>query len=440
MVYLVSIFLIAVFLAYYLKGANKKARQVSEKIASAKESGTYEPVHIHPKIDYNICMGSGACVKACPEKDILAKVHGKGKTIHASNCIGHGACAAACPVGAITLVFGTEKRGVEIPYVSPEFETNVSGVYIAGELGGMGLIRNAITQGVEALEYIEKSIKLEGGGGTEKGVYDLVCVGAGPAGIGATLAAKKAGLKCYTFDQGDIGGTVFNFPRNKIVMTAPVNLPIYGKVKLNETTKEALLALWNDVIEQTKLEFSSGEKMTGLENIGSGEKNLFKVTTSKGEYKAKRVLLAIGRRGTPRKLGVQGEERPTVTYRLLDAEQHKGESVLVVGGGDSAVEAAIAISEEKLGNTVTLSYRRDTFSRIKPMNRTRFEEAVEAGRVEFLGGSNVKEIKAGEVDIAVGDEERTIPNDYVYIFAGGELPNQFLKNIGIRVDEKFGEA
>lgn len=429
----VSIAILALVLWLYLRGKNKKYKKTDKKITKAVEYGQHEPVSIHPLIDTAKCIGSGACIKACPEKDIIGISGGKGKLINASHCVGHGACAAACPVGAISLVFGTETRGVDIPYVTPNFETNIKGVFIIGELGGIGLIKNAITQGKEAVEYIH-CLSRENRAMGEK-ILDMLIVGAGPAGFGASLAAIKNKLKFVTMDQEDIGGTVLQYPRHKIVMTSPVELPGYGKVKLRETTKEALLELWKDVIKKTGLKVNSGEKMTGLKK----ETECFRVTTNKGEYLTKHVVLAIGRRGTPRKLGVPGESLSKVTYRLLDPEQHKNQHILVVGGGDSAVEAAMAIAAQP-GNTVTLSYRGEAFSRIKPMNKVRLDEALAKKSLTVALNSNVKEITEKTVKIAFGDEIKSIPNDYVYIFAGGELPNEFLKSIGIQIEKKFGTA
>lgn len=347
--------------------------------------------------------------------------------------MGHGACAAACPVGAVTLVFGTETRGVEIPYVTPNFETNIKGVFIVGELGGMGLIKNAITQGAQAVEHISCLVK---GKEKDKNIHDLLIVGAGPAGIGASLMALKHKLRFITLDQDDIGGTVLQYPRHKIVMTSPVDIPMYGKVRLRETTKEALLDLWMEIIKKAGLDIKTNEKMTGLQREGN---DVFRVSTGKGEYRARHVVLAIGRRGTPRKLGVPGENLSKVTYRLLDPEQHRGQSLLVVGGGDSAVEAAMALADQP-GNKVLLSYRGDAFARIKPMNKTRLEAALSKKSINVILKSNITEISEKEVKMETGGKPVSFPNDYVYIFAGGELPNEFLKSIGIQIEKKFGEA
>ena len=178
--------LTAIWVAY--AWARRRAHvQSSAARAAAKEAGLFEPPSLHPLFDPTLCRGCGACVKACPEGDVIGLISGKAALIEPSQCIGHGACRAACPFGAITLVFGTEERGVDIPHVRPNFETNVPGVFIAGELGGMGLIRNAIEQGRQAVAAISS---LDGLGRQDR--LDLVIVGAGPAGISASSCGSRA--------------------------------------------------------------------------------------------------------------------------------------------------------------------------------------------------------------------------------------------------------
>ncbi len=431
--FIVSLLIIAPIIGFYLFIKRKKSSVTEKKIVKAKEYGFHEPVSIHPYIDQGKCIGSGACIKACPEKDIIGLSGGKGKIINASHCVGHGACAAACPMGAITLVFGTETRAVDIPYVTPEFETNVKSVFIVGELGGMGLIKNATTQGVQAVNNIASRAKHATA--SDKKIHDVLIVGAGPAGIGASLCALKHKLKYATIDQDDIGGTVLHYPRHKIVMTSPLELPLYGKVKLKETTKESLLELWTDVIKKTGLKINTFEKMISMKKVDG----LFIITTSKGEYCARHVVLAIGRRGTPRKLGVPGENLSKVAYKLLEPEQHRNHHVIVIGGGDSAVEVAMAIADQP-GNKVLLSYRGEALSRIKPINKTRLDEALSKKKLDLVLNSSLKEIGEKDVKLAVGEKVSALKNDYVYIFAGGELPNEFLKSIGVQIEKKFGKA
>jgi thioredoxin reductase len=337
-----------------------------------------------------------------------------------------------CPVGAIELVFGTEKRGVDIPLVNPDFETNVPGIFIAGELGGMGLIRNAVEQGRQALESIRK---LNGFGKAEQ--YDLVIVGAGPAGIAASLGAMEAGLNFATIEQDSLGGTVAHFPRGKLVMTQPAMLPVVGKMHFKETTKEVLIDYWRDVERRTGLSVNYNERVTEIRRRPEGES--FDVVTQNSVYTTRAVLLTIGRRGTPRQLGVPGESLPKVVYRLIDAEQYRGQKVLVVGGGDSALEAAHTIAEQP-GTKVSISYRSAAFSRAKAKNRDKVAALVADGTMRVFMSSNVREIREDSVILETEKGTGTLPNDAVIICAGGILPSGFLKEVGIEVQTKHGTA
>jgi len=426
--------LILIFLIYFWKRSTKHQR--SQRVFNeAVSSGMTEPASIHPVINHVACLGCASCVAACPEKskNVLGVIHGKAHLINPTHCIGHGACKTACPFDAIELVFGTEKRGIDIPQVAPDFQTNVPGIFIAGELGGMGLIRNAVKQGVEAVDSI---CKIDGVGKSgDDGMIDLVIVGAGPAGIAASLAAKDKKLNFVTLEQDSLGGTVSHYPRGKIVMTAPAVLPIVGKMQFKETTKEVLMEYWESVVKKASLEIKDRQRVESVEPDGKG----FHVKTATSEYHTRAILLAIGRRGTPRKLGVPGEEQSKVVYRLIDAEQYRNQHVLVVGGGDSALEAAISIAEEA-GTTVTISYRSEAFSRAKEKNREKVAQAESSGRLRVLMKSNVKQVDTDKVIIKTTDDEVCIDNDAVIVCAGGILPTPFLKSIGITIDTKFGTA
>jgi thioredoxin reductase/Pyruvate/2-oxoacid:ferredoxin oxidoreductase delta subunit len=428
--YLIVISIAGFILLYYLRKKKKRSLSTYEKIKKAKELGLHEPVSLHPVIDTETCIGSGACVSACPEKDILGLVDGHAKVINASRCVGHGACFHACPVQAITLCIGTEKRGVDLPHVTPSFETNIPGLYIAGELGGMGLIKNAVEQGRQAVENIHNKIK-----SSQQADYDLIIIGAGPAGISASLAAKKNNMKYLTIEQDSLGGTVFNFPRAKIIMTSPMDLPLHGKIKLSETSKSELLKIWDDVLKKNKIIINEQEKVQSVQK----NNNYFDVITNKDSYKSNFVLLSIGRRGSPRKLGVPGEQKEKVSYRLIEPELIKNNKVLIVGGGDSAIESALLLTEGN--NEVTISYRSNSFSRLKPKNLERINKAILQEKVKIIYNSNVKEIKDNNVLLSVNnDEEIEIENNLVYVFAGGLLPTAFLERIGIKITQKFGET
>jgi thioredoxin reductase/NAD-dependent dihydropyrimidine dehydrogenase PreA subunit len=423
---------LVVIFAFYIarqRRIHQRGLRVQEETVAA---GLTEPASLHPLIDPSRCLGCGACVKACPEQphhEVLGLIDGKAVLVGPTDCIGHGACKTACPFDAITLVLGTERRGIDIPVLKPNFESNVPGIYVAGELGGMGLIKNALTQGQQALEAIARArIK-------RAGTLDVLIVGAGPAGLAASLAAKKMGLTYRTLEQEALGGAVFQYPRGKLVMTAPVELPIIGKVHFRHTSKEELLKFWNRTCDINGLHISYKERVESIEK----KDGVFHVRSSVKQYVASTVLLAIGRRGTPRKLGVRGEELPKVVYRLIDPEQYRGQKVIVVGGGDSALEAAASIAE--LGDTsVTLSYRGEAFQRAKQRNRQRVEAASASNQLKVLLNSQVEEIRPDGVVLKLPSRKLEIGNDAVIVSAGGILPNEFLRSIGIEVETKHGTA
>jgi thioredoxin reductase/NAD-dependent dihydropyrimidine dehydrogenase PreA subunit len=415
-------------MAIYVWRRHNVERAHARELADAQAAGLSEPPSLHPVIDPARCVGSTTCVRACPE-GALGIVAGKATLTNPSLCIGHGACEASCPPGAITLVFGTERRGIDVPQISPDFETNVPGVYIVGELGGMGLIRKAAEQGRQAITTIARRPR-----GTLP--LDVVIVGAGPAGIAAGLAAIDAKLRYALIEQeSDLGGSVLHYPRAKIAMTQPVELPIVGRMNFTEVSKEALLAFWQKIVGRARLTVRFDERMERIEPLPGGHR----VVTSAGSHEAATVVLAIGRRGTPRRLDVPGEDLPKVVYRLLDAAQYRGKHVLVVGGGDSAIEAAIACGAEPEAR-VTLAYRGDAFGRVKPRNRERIDEAVRERRIDVLLRTVVRRIAPDSVELDVEGVGRTLPNDSVIVQAGGVLPTDLLQKAGIAFERKFGTA
>ena len=417
---------VIVALAFYVKRRKQRERISLARQAEAAAAGLTEPTTLHPVFDPGRCIGSGACVSACPE-DAIAIIGGLATLVNGAACIGHGACLKACPTSAIKLVFGTERRGVDIPQVDPRFETNVPGIFIAGELGGMGLIHKAVEQGRQALQTIS-----ERKGNSE--LLDVVIVGAGPAGLAASLAAKEKRLRFVTLEQeASLGGTVYHFPRNKLAMTHPMNIPTAGKLKLGKVSKEALLELWTRVTGQAQLKINFRERVDEIKKAANG----FVVSTPGKSYQTRSVLLAIGRRGTPRQLGVPGEEQAKVVYRLIDPAQYRGQRVLVVGGGDAAIEAALAVCAEP-GTAVALSYRRASFNRIKTGNRDLLEAAATKGRVRVLMESEIVEIQPELVVLKHGENTFTLRNDAVIVCAGGLLPSQFLRDIGILVNTRHG--
>ena len=409
-----------------------RERRDTEALEQSKTEGRNIPQTLHPIIDPDICIGSLSCLSVCPEGDILGVVDGKAALVSASSCIGHGKCALECPVGAIKLVFGTSERGVDLPEVSEYFETSRPGVHIVGELGGMGLIKNAITQGLQVADYLKTVMPKQSG---KEKIVDVAIVGAGPAGLATALALKKHGVSFRVLEQESVGGTIAHYPRQKVVMTERVQLPIYGKFGKPLISKEELLESWNTAIKKAHLTIESGLKVERID----GEDGAFSVVTPKGTVAARKVVLAIGRRGTPRKLGAPGEELDKVAYRMIDPQQYEGRRLLVVGGGDAAIEAAIQVAEQAHAEVV-LSYRQAEFGKAREANKQRLKELVESGQIITMMSSQVRAIARTTVTLETPEGQRTIYNDYVIACLGGELPTDFLKACQIGLRRYKGES
>jgi thioredoxin reductase (NADPH) len=417
------------FIRYWFQHRKKEA----ESRAAAERGGMYSdgPKAQHPHIHVDNCIGCGTCVKACPEGDVLAVINGKAAIINGHKCIGHSLCADECPVGAITMVMAAATATADMPRLSSEMETSVENLFIAGELGGLALIKNAVNQGRDCVDVIAARFASEPGvSGAD--IFDLLIVGAGPAGISASLRASERNLKTLTLERDSVGGTVTKYPRQKLVMTSPVEFPLHGKFRKTALSKEELLEFWKKIMERTDLNIKSGEV---VELVRKDDDGLFSVKTAATTHRARAVVLALGRAGTPRKLGVPGEDLDHVYYRLIEADHYTHKNILIVGGGDSAVEAAMGLAYQA-GNKVTLSYRRGEFMRLKDRNTKRIEEHIKGRKLEVIFNSSPKEFLPGKVIMECKDGIRELPNDFVWIFAGGIPPSDFLKAAGIEFGSK----
>jgi thioredoxin reductase (NADPH) len=424
--FFIAVAVIAFFMWRYLKDQKQKDAQAR---AAAENGKLYSegPKSQHPHIDATYCIGCAACTMVCPEGDVLAMVGGKAAIVNGHKCIGHSLCADVCPVGAITMVMASPSMGADMATLTPQYETTIKNLFIVGELGGLALIKNAVNQGRDCIDNIFNRVSALGYRRAALEVLDVLIVGAGPAGISASLRAAEKKLNYLTLDEGEMGGTVAKYPRQKLVMTSPVEFPMYGKFKKTELSKEELIAFWNKVLQRTDFKFRKGEK---VEDIKKGEDGIFIVATTKNQYRAHAVVLALGRSGSPRKLGVKGEELPKVMYRLIEADHYVNKRILVVGGGDSAVEAAMGLAHQ-VGNQVTLSYRKEAFSRLKERNSQRIQECLRKGKLKVIFNSVPVEFKQDAILLEVQGKVQQIPNDYVWIFAGGDPPTAFLKKIGV---------
>jgi thioredoxin reductase/ferredoxin len=405
-------------------GKKERAARKSAEHAAVSEG----PRAQHPHIDISWCIGCGACVTACPEYDVLAVLGGKAALVNPAKCIGHGLCADACPVGAIEIVMAPPSMTADLPALTEERESSISNLFVVGELGGLALIKNAVNQGRECIDLIAgrvPSLRRTRVGG----VVDVCIVGAGPAGLSASLRAVERKLSYVTLESEDFGGTVAKYPRQKLVMTSPVEFPMHGRFNKLAIGKEELLAFWQKAARKAGLKVNTQEPVL---NIRLEPDGAFTIETARGRYRALSVVLAIGRRGTPRKLGVPGEQLPKVMYSLVDAEAYQDQQILVVGGGDSAIEAAMGLAHSG-SNRVTLSYRKDVFSRLKDRNDRQIREYIRKGKLQVIFNSQPAEIREQSVLLQVAGGRREVPNDYVFVFAGGTPPNAFLEKIGVKM-------
>lgn len=427
MFYLAFGLLLAASLAIQVRGFRRRERKAraSAEHAMLAPAG---PQAQHPHIDVTWCIGCGACVSVCPEGEVLAVLGGKAALVQPEKCIGHGLCADACPVGAIEIVMAPPSMSADLPALTPELETNLPNLFVVGELGGLALIKNAVNQGRDCVDLLARRLPALRRRRVGE-VVDVCIVGAGPAGLSASLRAVERGLSYLTLEAEDLGGTVAKYPRQKLVMTSPVEFPLNGKFSKLEIGKEELLAFWQRAARKAGLKVRTRER---VEEIRKEPDEAFTITTTSGHYRALSVILAIGRRGTPRKLDIPGEELPKVMYSLLDAEAYRDQRILIVGGGDSAVEAAMGLAHDRR-NKVTLSYRKDVFSRLKQRNDVRIRECMKKGLVEVLFNSQPVEIWPDRVRLQVPGGHRELPNDLVWVFAGGTPPNAFLESIGVRL-------
>ncbi len=421
----IAILGVAAIVIPYVIQFRKSQQEAIERKREASSLGIDRPRAQFPFINQSLCIGCGSCVLACPE-NVLEVVWGKATVVNGLRCVGHGHCEKICPVGAIEVGLGDIKQRDDIPVLDEHYQSSVPGLYIVGELSGLALIKNAIHQGRKAMEHIVQQVKTTP---TVEGVLDVLIVGAGPAGTSAALVATQAQLNYLIVDAQDLGGTILQYPRRKLVMTEPVEIPLYGKLNRYEIEKEELLEIWQTIYRDFHLRLHREERVTDIQKTGE----LFTVTTNRRQYLARFVVLAMGRRGNPRKLGVPGETQPKVMYQLIDAQSYNHAHILVVGGGDSAVEAAIGLARQK-GNKVTISYRREQFFRIKQRNLERIVQMIHKGRIQALFQSQVKEIKDTVVILEQQGKRIELKNDYVFIFIGGEPPFGFLRKIGV----KFG--
>lgn len=377
------------------------------------------------------CTGCEACVTSCPTQ-VLDLVDHKARVVRFDQCVQCEKCVWACPTRALVMHReGEQPPPVQVPAVDQYFQTPVPGQYLVGEAAARPLVKNGANLGRLVVEHMVAT-GLEPGRHRNPHSVDVAIVGSGPAGLSAALACIRRGLSYVVLEKDRvIASTISSYPRGKPFMAEPTSVTNLSYLPVFEGTKEQLLGAWQQLIAETRMNLRMGEAVDSVEPDGYQ----FRVKTSAAIWQARRVVLAIGVRGKPRRLGVPGEDLPHVAASLADPDEHRGRPVLVVGGGDVALEAAVALA--RAGARVTLSYRGKNFNRAQKRNRSAVEREAAAGRIAVRYQSKVREIRAGQVTLTVG-EDRTeeIAAERVFVLIGADPPTAWLEKVGVRMVER----
>jgi thioredoxin reductase (NADPH) len=425
----------AVGLPFVFREIRKKRRagELSERIiplSALSEADITKIQSLHPggkktypAVNRGACIGCGSCVQSCPQKTVLAVIRGKSTLVNPLACRCCGECERSCLTGGLKIVEHGKKIKIRVPRTDENHQSNIEGIYIVGSLTGAGLIKEAINQGRAAVNHIVK-------GALPPALPTVLVIGAGPAGLSAMLSCRKFGLPVLCFEKDLTANTIRNFPKKKILMAEPVEMPIAGPLWVGDSSREELLEAWERMLAKAGACITTGSLLEKIEKTGGR----FQVTISGKPYSCDKVILAMGNRGVPRKIGVAGEDGPNVFYNLLEADEFSGSTVTVIGAGDSAIETALAL--QRNGCQVTMLVRGDGFPKAKAKNQERIDQARAAGLVGIHFNSQPLEIGADVVSFSTDGRTHHEKSDAVFIMVGGELPFDLLESFGIAIVEK----
>ena len=394
--------------------------------------GTSRPVVplVH-SINDDRCTGCDACVAVCPT-DVLELVGNKSRVVRGGDCIQCEQCALVCPTAALVMhPRGTVAPSLRMPLLDEHYQA-ADGLYLIGEASGKPLLKNASNLGRAVVEHMVAT-------GLQRGparrglleAVDVAIVGSGPAGLSAALTAAEHGLRFVVLEKDElVASTVARWPLDKECMAEPYDVRALGLLPVWDTGRDELLARWHEILAEREIVVRTREAVEEVWRSDGG----FELRTSRGQLCAERVVLAVGTRGKPRRLGVPGEHLPHVAPLLTDPARHRGQRVLVVGGGDSAVEAAISLAEA--GARPLLSYRGRALSRCKAKNRQRLEGLVRLGAVDVRFSTTVTELCIEHAMLSTAGTQERVWCDAVLVCIGGDAPVKWLSAAGVQFGDE----
>ncbi len=379
------------------------------------------------------CTGCDACVAVCPT-NVLDLVANKSRVLRFQDCIQCEACMFACPTEALVMFpEGSTPPPLKIPEIDENFQTAVPGQYLIGEVAGKPLVKNAANLGRSSIEHMLATGLRPGAMGRGENQFDVAIVGSGPGGLSAALSCIQRGLSYVVLEkEQEIASTISRYPKGKLVMAEPYDTENLSLLPVFDAAKEQLIPIWRELLDRVGVKVKQGESVESVQRGGDGA---FDIRTTVGAYRAQRVVMSIGTRGKPRTLQVQGENLPKVFSLLEDPDEWRGRTVMVVGGGDSACEAALALADA--GAKVMISYRGKGFNRAAPKNKQTIEAYAAEGRIKAKLGSQVLGFEPDSVTLALGDgSQKRYANDAAFVLIGADPPVQWLEKMGIRFVER----